>query len=151
MYAKLKPLSPSKRPKGTPPVKEATRAQLLARERAAARQQAVASETRASISAFEASLRYSAVPATEEPVRPFTTGNLPDGTPGTVTAAATHGAVSLWESTHSLISSEGFFVSLDRPPLVHRLTMSRRSKRGWKIALWLGRWFRHPCLRTSSC
>ncbi len=94
MYAKLKPISPGKRPQGSPPGKGDTPSQLLNQERAAARREAVANETRASISAFEASLRQSAMPVSEEQPRPFTTGDIPTGASSIATAQATQTAVS---------------------------------------------------------
>ena len=84
MYSKLKPLSSSgghgQTERSPHTAGGTTRAQLLARERAAARSRAVAMETRASIAAFEVGLRQSALPSMEQR-RPYSTGSVPDRTP----------------------------------------------------------------------
>lgn len=60
MYAKLKPIMSSKSAgKKSPHPSQAT-AELLASRRAYARSRAIAEDTRASIDAFEASMRYTA-------------------------------------------------------------------------------------------
>ena len=79
MYTKLKPISPRKLPEDISLGKEVTQAQLLTHKRAAARRQTVASETWGSIEAFEASIRHSALPASDDSSRPFSTGSIPEG------------------------------------------------------------------------
>ena len=80
LYSKLKPLSPGKKQAGKTSPRKSTRAELQARERT----QMVADETRASIDAFEATLRHSAPPPihvqqqqTEQQPRPFSTPDQP--------------------------------------------------------------------------